>query len=114
MFFITMRVYYESLTLFFDYVFSCFYIFVLPQPRGSIYWFSLTETLAVSLSWRLTFTAVIMAITVMLVASLIIFYSFEYMARDPNRLRFLVHLFFFSLFMLLFIVSDDLITLFIG
>lgn len=55
-----------------------------------------------------------MLAVVAIVSTCVFIYAKDYMATDPQRRTFLVHLLFFTAFMNVFIVSDDFVTLFIG
>lgn len=55
-----------------------------------------------------------MLAVVAIVSTCVFIYAKDYMSTDTERRTFLVHLLFFTAFMNIFIISDDLVTLFIG
>lgn len=81
---------------------------------GEAPWFTFGSGGLVVLSCKLTFINLLMLTTVGVVLLCVFLYSVEYMANDPGVLRFLSHLLLFSFFMNIFILSDDLVSLYLG
>lgn len=53
-------------------------------------------------------------VPVVLISSLVQLYSVYYMENDPSKVRFISYLNFFSLFMIMLVMSDNLLCLFLG
>ncbi|MGZ7135498.1 MAG: NADH-quinone oxidoreductase subunit L, partial [Methanobacterium sp.] len=60
------------------------------------------------------FLTIIMVSMVICIASIVHFYSFEYMNNDPHFIRFISYLSLFTFFMLILITASNLIQLFLG
>lgn len=71
---------------------------------------------ATPLHWGLLFDPLTacMSGVVCTVSSLVHLYSYNYMAGDPHRPRFMAYLSFFTFFMLLLVFSDNLLQMFVG
>lgn len=68
----------------------------------------------VSFTIWLDYVSVIMAFTVIVVASMVNLFSLYYMANDPFIVRFFAYLSLFTFCMLLLVVAADLVQFFIG
>lgn len=77
------------------------------------FWFNFGNG-AVFLTFRFDIMQLIMLWVVFVVTVFVIFFSLEYMTFDPRKQVFIAHILFFSVFMSIFVMSDDLITAFIG
>jgi len=55
-----------------------------------------------------------MLFLIILISSLVHFYSFEYMRNDPHLIRFISYLSLFTFFMLILVTSGNFIQLFVG
>ena len=67
-------------------------------------------------SWGFYFDSltVVMLIVITSVSSLVHIYSFSYMSEDPHLPRFMSYLSIFTFFMLMLVVSDNLLVMFFG
>ncbi len=67
-------------------------------------------------SWSFIFDSLssVMCIVVSTVSFLVVLYSFNYMSEDPEIIRFLSYLSLFTFFMIVLVLSDNLIMLFLG
>jgi NADH-quinone oxidoreductase subunit L len=76
-------------------------------------WFNVGVT---DVNWGFMFDGVtiIMILVVSLVSFLVHLYSLEYMAGDPNHLKFMQYLTLFTLSMFILITANNLVQLFIG
>jgi len=76
-------------------------------------WFNVGTT---NVDWGFMFDGVtiIMILVVSLVSFLVHLYSLEYMAGDPNHLKFMQYLTLFTLSMFILITANNLVQLFIG
>jgi len=76
-------------------------------------WFSV---LAFELNWTLYFDSAscTMCVVITFISFLVHFYSLGYLAADPGLTRFLSYLSLFTFFMLLFVLSINLVQMFIG
>jgi len=76
-------------------------------------WFNVGNT---NVEWGFMFDGVtiIMILVVALVSCLVHIYSMEYMAGDPNHLKFMQYLTLFTLSMFILITANNLVQLFIG
>jgi NADH:ubiquinone oxidoreductase subunit 5 (subunit L)/multisubunit Na+/H+ antiporter MnhA subunit len=77
------------------------------------HWFNFGNA-SVILSFKISELETIMFGVVLLITCLVLLYSVDYMGNDPRRKFFLSHIIIFSIFMCIFIASNDLITVFIG
>nr|UPL65851.1 NADH dehydrogenase subunit 5 [Cantacader sp.] len=68
----------------------------------------------ISMSIILDWMSMIFMGSVMLISSMVIFYSYDYMSNDNNQVRFLFLVFLFILSMLFLIVSPNLISILLG
>lgn len=66
--------------------------------------------------WSFTFDALTISIiaTVLIISSLVHFYSIDYMAADPHNQRFFSYLSMFTFFMLILVSGDNYFLLFLG
>lgn len=55
-----------------------------------------------------------MLIVILVISSLVHFYSLEYMSNDPFIIRFLSYLSLFTFFMLLLVTAGNFVQLFLG
>jgi NADH:ubiquinone oxidoreductase subunit 5 (subunit L)/multisubunit Na+/H+ antiporter MnhA subunit len=76
-------------------------------------WFSVG---LISVDWGFLFDGVtiIMLVVVSLVSFLVHIYSLEYMAGDPNHIKFMQYLTLFTLAMFILVTANNLVQLFIG
>ena len=67
-------------------------------------------------SWSYCFDnlVLVMISVVLIVSSVVHFYSTDYMSSDPHPIRFLAYLSLFTFFMLILVTSDNLIGMFLG
>lgn len=78
--------------------------------------FNWLPLLPFQVSWGLLFDPLTacMSLVVCSVSGLVHLYSYNYMAGDPHRPRFMAYLSFFTFFMLILIFSSNLLQMFVG
>lgn len=76
-------------------------------------WFEL-GTIVFSWAFFFDYTSTLMVFIICYISTIVILFSNSYMYHDPHYPRFMSFLFLFTFFMLLFVVSDNIIILFLG
>jgi len=97
-------------------VFNLFYEVIFLNTQCFILTNNWITTSCLTLNWTFLFDrlSVIMLFLIILISSLVHFYSFEYMRNDPHLIRFISYLSLFTFFMLILVTSGNFIQLFVG
>lgn len=111
----------KKLTLFnffFTTLFSYLLFFYISKYQLTVYlnfgnWIS-SQVLLVDWIFIFDTLTASMLLIVSLIASLVHFYSFDYMSHDPHFNRFISYLSLFTFFMLILISADNLVCMFVG
>lgn len=98
---------------------SMVYIFLSYLGSGNIIaikLYSWVNSGYLSISFGLLFDSLtnVMLVVVILISTIVHFFSFEYMAKDPHISRFISYLSLFTFFMLILITADNFLQLFFG
>nr|WBU10866.1 NADH dehydrogenase subunit 5 [Malassezia vespertilionis] len=93
-----------------------FYEVVLCHSPVTIYIGNWIQSEVMSVPWSFTFDTLSISIiaTVLIVSSLVHFYSIDYMSADPHNQRFFSYLSLFTFFMALLLAGDNYFILFLG
>nr|YP_010845354.1 NADH dehydrogenase subunit 5 [Tetrastichus howardi]QXM14788.1 NADH dehydrogenase subunit 5 [Tetrastichus howardi] len=113
-----MLLYYISSILFFMISLNSLFfslMFLMKKMNLFIEWYliylnSLSMNMYIYIDWM----TLMFIFTVMLISSMIMLYSIEYMNHDLNKIRFFWILSFFILFMLLMVISPNIMMILIG
>jgi proton-translocating NADH-quinone oxidoreductase chain L len=95
----------------------CFFSLIYWEKTVVIYWLArwfAVDTLVVHWGFLFDSLSLIMCFIVTFISLLVHMYSMEYMAHDPNLIKFLSFLSLFTFFMLLMVTGDNFIQLFFG
>ena len=72
------------------------------------------DTLSIDWEFNIDSMNIFLIFVVVLISSLVHFYSFDYMENDPNFARFMSYLSLFTVFMLFLVCAGNFIIMFIG
>ena len=93
-----------------------FYEVVLAHSPVTIYLGNWVQSGLLDIQWSFTFDTLTISIisTVLIISSLVHYYSIDYMASDPHNQRFFSYLSMFTFFMLILVAGDNYFLLFLG
>lgn len=93
-----------------------FYEVVLAHSPVTIYLANWVQSELLDIQWSFTFDTLTISIisTVLIISSLVHFYSVDYMATDPHNQRFFAYLSMFTFFMLILVAADNYFLMFLG